>query len=149
MKSKKQVAIERRVFSHLKVPLLIHFSFVSQWDDTKASKMIKARVWDVSTTGLCLETEINMKDGVLEFSKTKAGGKVRVLPYLVSSGREIKVKLKLPPNSTSILIKGKLIWYELAREGPTVKLRMGVLFTDITREAQDQWVKYVEYAVSV
>ena len=90
-----------------------------------------------------------MKDGVVGFSETEARGKVRVLPYLVLAKKEIKAELKLPPNSTSVFITGKLIWYELASEESVSKLKMGVLFTDMPRKARDKWAQYIKHADSL
>lgn len=145
MKSKKQVSIERRVFSHLKVPLSINFGFMSQWKNPRSSRIIKGKAWDVSRAGLCLETEIAMRDGVLEFSETEAKEKVKVLPYLVLSEKEIKVELKLPPNRKRTVITGKSIWYELTSEGPISTLKIGVLFTDMPGEARDTWVQFIKH----
>lgn len=114
MKSKMEISIERRIFSHLKDPLPVGFRFTSRWNNPKASKIIKGKVWDVSTTGVCLEAEMNVRDGVLEFSETDAREKVKVLSYLVLSEKEIKLELKLPPGEKGIVITGKPIWYELA-----------------------------------
>lgn len=147
MKSKKQVSIERRVFNHLKVPLSINFSFMSRGNNPKAIKTIKGKAWDVSKVGLCLETEIDMKDGVLEFSETGTKEKVKVLPYLVLSDKKIKVELKLPPGERGIVITGKPIWHELNSEGSISKLRMGVLFHDMPGETRDKWVEYMETQV--
>jgi len=144
MKGKKQVFIERRIFDHLKVPLSINFRFMSQWKNPRSSRIIKGKAWDVSRTGLCLETAIEMKDGVLGFSETEAREKVRVLPYLVLTTKEIKVALKLPPKRNRIAITGKPVWYELASEESISKLKIGVLFTDMPREARDKWVRYIK-----
>lgn len=146
MKSRKRVSIERRVFSHLKIPLSINFSFMSPWKSKKAIKIIKGKAWDVSTAGLCLETAINMKDGVLEFSETEAREKVKVLPYLVLSEKEIKLELKLPPGKQGIVMTGEPIWYELASEGSISRLRVGVLFTGMPKEGQDKWAHYIRYS---
>lgn len=146
MKSKQQISIERRVFSHLKVPLSINFRFMSQWKNPRSSRIIKGKAWDVSRAGLCLETEIDMIDGVLEFSETEAREKVRVLPYLVLTKKEIKVELELPPKRNRIVITGKPVWYELASEESASKLKIGVLFTDMPRKALDTWVQYIKDA---
>jgi len=122
---------------------------MSQWKNPRSSRTIKGKTWDVSRAGLCLETAIEIKDGVLGFSETEARGKVRILPYLVLAKKEIKAELKLPPNSTSVFITGKLIWYELASEESVSKLKMGVLFTDRSREAREKWAQYVKQADSL
>lgn len=74
MKSKQQVSLERGVFSHLKDPLLVGFRFTSRWNNSRASKIIRGKASDISRTGLCLETEIAMKEGVLELSDYEWGG---------------------------------------------------------------------------
>jgi len=145
MKSKKRVSIERRVFSHLKDPLLVRFRFTSPWNNPKATKTIKGKAWDISRIGLCLETEIAMRDGVSEFSETEAKEKVKVLPYLVLSDKEMKVELKLRPNRKRIVVTGKSIWYELALEGSISRLKIGVLFTDMPGEARDTWVQFIKH----
>jgi len=144
MKSKQQISIERRVFSHLKVPLSIDFRFMSQWKNPRSSRIIKGKAWDVSRAGLRLETGIDMKDGVLEFSETEVEEKIRVLPYLVLSEKEIEVDLKLPSKRNEIIFTGRSIWYELASGGSISKLKIGVLFTGMTGEARDTWVRYVK-----
>jgi hypothetical protein len=149
MKSKKQVFIERRIFSRLKVPLSINFRLMSQWKNPRSSRIIKGRVWAVSRAGLCLETGIDMKEGVLKFSETEAEEKVRVLPYLVLSEKEIEVDLKLPPNRNEIIFTGKPLWYELASEESVSKLKMGMLFTDMPRKARDKWGRYIKHADSL
>ena len=144
MKSKKQISIERRAFSHLKVPLLINFSFVSQWNNPKESKIIKGKAWDVLRKGLCLEAEIYMKDGVLEFSETEATEKVKVLPYLILSEIYITLEFDLSPERNRIVITGKPIWHELASGESISTLKIGVFFTDVSREARDKWVQYIQ-----
>lgn len=148
MKSKKQIFIGRRVFNHLKVPLSINFIFMSQWNNPKASKIIKGKAWDVSRTGLCLETQIDMRDGVLEFSETEATEKEKVLSYLVLSEKEIILELNLPPKGNRIVIRGKSIWHKLTSGGSISKLKIGVLFTDMPREAIGNWVRYIKHADS-
>ena len=117
---------------------------MSQWKNPRSSRIIKGKAWDVSRAGLCLETAIEMKDGVVGFSETEAREKVRVLPYLVLTKKEIKVELELPPKRNRIVITGKPVWYELASEGSASKLKIGVLFTDMPREARDKWVRYIK-----
>jgi len=117
---------------------------MSQWKNPRSSRIIKGKAWDVSRAGLCLETAIEMKDGVLGFSETEVREKVRVLPYLVLTKKEIKVELELPPKRNRIVITGKPVWYALALEGSISKLKIGVLFTDMPREARDKWVRYIK-----
>ncbi len=119
---------------------------MSPGKNKKATKIIKGKAYDVSKAGLCLETEIHMRDGSLEFSETEAREKVRVLPYLVLSEKEIKLELKLPPEKKEIFIKGKPIWYELALEGSIFKIKIGVFFEDIPGEARNTWVQYIKHA---
>jgi hypothetical protein len=144
MKRKKRISIKRGVSSHLKVPLLIDFRFINQWNNPKASRIIKGKAWDVSSKGLCLETEIKIRDGVLEFSETEAKEQVKVLPYLVSSEKEIEVETHLPPNKNKMLITGKPIWYEFNSGGSISKLKIGVLFKDMPRETLSKWVQYIK-----
>jgi hypothetical protein len=149
MKSKVQIAVRKRVFSHLKIPLSIVFRFVSTWNNPKTSKTIKGKAWDVSSKGLCLETEINMRDGVLEFSETEVVEKEKVLPYLVLSEKDIKLAFNLPPESNRIVITGKPIWHEFASGGSISKLKIGVLFMDMPGEARDIWAHYIKHAGSL
>ena len=146
MKSKKRVSIERRVFSHLKVPLLIDFRFMSQWNNPKTSKTIKGKAWDVSRKGLCLETEIDMRDGVLEFSETEAAEKEKVLPYLVLSEKEIELELNLPPKGNKTLVMGKPIWYEFTSGESTSRLKICVLFKGMPREVLNNWLRHIKHA---
>jgi len=147
MKSKKQIAIERRIFNHLRVPLSIDFRFMSRWNKPKAGKTIKGRAYDVSKAGLCLETEIDMRDGSLEFMETEGEKKLKVLPYLVSSEKRMGLELHLPPGTGRYVVRGKAIWYELNSEGPIFKMKMGVLFGHIPGETRDKWVEYMETRV--
>lgn len=149
MKSKKQIAIERRIFSHLKVPLSINFSYMSKCNNPKASKIIKGKAWDVSRKGLCLETEISMRDGVLEFSETETMEKVKVLPYLILSEKDIKLEFNLPPERDRTVITGKPIWHEFTSGRSIFKLKIGILFTDMPREALDKWARYIKHADSI
>jgi hypothetical protein len=148
MKSKKQVSIERRVFKHLRVPLSIDFRFMSRWNDPKAGKTIKGRAYDVSKEGLCLETEIDMRDGSLEFIETEGEEKLKAIPYLVSSEKKMRLELHLPLGTKGFVFRGKAIWYELKSEDPISMLRMGVLFRAMPQEARDRWVGYMETQVS-
>jgi hypothetical protein len=146
MKSKAQIAMRKRVFSHLKIPLSIVFRFVNTWSNPKISKTIKGKAWDVSSRGLCLETEINMKDGVLEFSETEVMEKEKVLPYLVTSEKGITLAFNVPPKRKRIVITGRPIWHELASGESISRLKIGVLFTDMSGEARDIWAHYIRHA---
>ena len=148
MKSKKQVFVAWRVFSHLKVPLLIDFRFMNQWNNRKRSKSIKGKAWDVSSKGLCLETEINMRDGVLEFSKTEGTEKEKVLPYLVLSEKAVTLEFNLPSSRNKTVIMGKPIWHELTSGESISKLKICVLFKDMSNEALDNWDRYINHADS-
>lgn len=101
----------------------------------------------MSRAGLCLETEIEMRDGALEFKETEGEEKVKVVPYLVSSEKKVRLGLNLPPGTGRCVVRGKVIWYELNSEGPISKLRMGVLFGHIPGETQDRLVEYMETRV--
>jgi len=147
MKSKKEISIERRVFKHLRVPLSIDFHFMGRWNNPKTSKTIKGKTYDVSRAGLCLETEIDMRDGSLEFMETEGEEKVKVVPYLVSSEKKMRLELRIPPGTGRCVVRGKAIWYELNSEGPIFKLRMGVLFGHMPGETRDKWVEYMETRV--
>ena len=147
MKSKKQIAIERRVFNHLKVPLSIDFRFMSRWNNPTADKTIRGRAYNVSKTGLCLETEIEMREGSLEFMETEGEKKLKVLPYLVSAEKRIGLALQLPPGTGRCVVRGKAIWYALNSEGSISKLKMGVLFGHMAGETRDKWAEYVETRV--
>ncbi len=143
MKSKKQISIERGVFKRLRVPLLIDFHLISRWNNPKTSKTIKGKAYDVSRVGLCLETEIDMRDGALEFLETEGEEKVKVVPYLVSSEKKMRLELQMPPGLGRFSVKGKVIWYELNPEGPISKLKMGLLFGHMPGETRDKWVEYM------
>lgn len=149
MKSKKKVFIRKKVFSQLEVPLLINFSFVSQWNNPKESKIIKGKAWNVSRKGLCLEAAIYMKDGMLKFLETEATEKVKVLPYLILSEIYITLEFNLSPVRNRIIITGKPIWHELASGESISTLKIGVLFTDVSREARDKWVQYIQNSDSL
>lgn len=147
MKSKKQISIEMRVFKRLGVPLSIDFHLMSRWNNPKTSKTIKGKAYDVSKAGLCLETEIDMRDGSLEFMETEGGERVKVVPYLVCSEKKMRLELQMPPGLGRFSVKGKAIWYELNSEGPISKLKMGVLFGHMPGETRDKWVEYMETPV--
>ena len=144
MKSKNQVAIERRIFSHLSVPLFIDFRFISPWHHPKPTTIIKGKAYDVSKAGLCLETEIDMRDGSLEFMETGGEEKLKAIPYLVSSEKKMRLELHLPLGTRRFVVRGKAIWYELKSGDPISMLRMGVLFRHMPKEARDKWVEHLE-----
>lgn len=145
MKGKKQIAIERRAFAHLRVPLFIDFRFIGPWHHTKPNKIIRGKAYHVAKAGLCLETEIDMRDGSLKFIGTEGEEKLSVLPYLVSSEKKMRLEVHLPPGTRRFVIMGKAIWYELKSEGSTSKLEIGVLFTHMPREVRDEWIQYVKH----
>jgi hypothetical protein len=144
MKSKKQVGIERKIFNHLRVPLFIGFRFISPWHHPKPTTIIKGKVYDVSKAGFCLETEIHMRDGSLEFMETGGEEKLKVLPYLVSSEKKMRLELHLLLGTRRFVVRGKAIWYELKSGDPISMLRMGVLFRHMPQEARDEWVEHLE-----
>ena len=146
MKSKKRMFIGRRIFSLLRAPLSINFSFISRWNNPKASRIIKGKSWDVSSKGLCLETEIDMRDGVLEFSETEAAEKEKVLPYLVLSEKEIELELNLPPKGNKTLVMGKPIWYEFTSGESTSRLKICILFKGMPREVLNNWLRHIKHA---
>ena len=146
MKGEKRISIERGVSSHLKVPLLIEFRFISRWNNPKTSKTIKGKAWDVSSKGLCFETEINMRDGVLEFSETEGTEKEKVLSYLVLSEKAVKLEFNLSSRRNKTVLMGKPIWHELTSGESISKLRIRVLFKDMPRETLANWVRCVKHA---
>lgn len=93
-----------------------------------------------------LETAINMKDGLPEFSEIEARGKIKVLLHLVLSEKEIKLELKLPPGNKGIVITGEPIWDAPASEGSISRLGVGVLFTGMPKEGQDKWAHFIRYS---
>ena len=117
---------------------------MSRWNDPKAGETIKGRTYDVSKAGLCLETEINMRDGSREFIETEGEEKLKAIPFLVSSERKMRLELYLPLGARIFGVSGKAIWYELNSEGSISKLRMGVVFHDMPRETRDKWVEFME-----
>lgn len=145
MKGEKRISVERGVSSYLKVPLLIDFRFISRWNSPKTSKTIKGKAWDVSSKGLCLETEINMRDGVSEFSETEGAEKEKVLPYLVLSEKAVKLELNLSCGRNKTVVMGKPIWHELTSGESISKLKIRVLFKDMSRETLANWVRYIKY----
>jgi hypothetical protein len=144
MRNWQRVSIERRAFIHLKVPLSIDFRFMSAWHQRQATKIIKGKAYDVSKEGLCLETEIDMRDGSLEFRETEGEEKLKLLPYLVSTDKKMKLELHLPPGKRRLVVRGRAVWYELNSERSLSKLKMGVLFRDMPGETLDKWVEYME-----
>lgn len=120
---------------------------MSRWNNPKTSKNIKGKTYDVSKAGLCLETEIQIRDGALEFMETEGEEKVKVVPYLVSSEKKMSLELNLPPGMGRYVVRGKVIWYELNSGSAISKLRMGVLFDHMPGEVRDRWVKYTETRV--
>ena len=115
-----------------------------QRNDPKAGKTIKGRAYDVSKAGHCLETEIDMRDGSLEFIETEGEEKLKAIPYLISPEKKMGLALYLPPGTRIFGVSGKAIWHELKSEDPISMLRMGVLFRHMSQEARDKWVKYME-----
>ena len=89
-------------------------------------------------------TGFELKGWVLRFSETEAEEKLKVLPYLVSPEKEMRLELNVPPERKRVVMKGSPIWYEMNREGTMSKLKFGVLFTDMSREVRNTWVRYME-----
>ena len=148
MKSKKKMFIGRRIFRLLRAPLSINFSFISRWNNPKTSRIIKGKSRGVSSKGLCLETEIDVRHGVLEFSETEGTEKEKVLPYLVLSEKEIELELNLPPGGNKTHIMGKPIWYELTSGESTSRLKICVLFKAMPRKVLNNWLRYIKHADS-
>jgi hypothetical protein len=90
-----------------------------------------------------------MRDGSLEFMETEGEEKLKVLPYLISSDTKMGLELYLPPGTRIFGVSGKAIWHDLNSEGSIFKLRMGVLFHDMPREAREKWAQYVKHADSL
>ena len=63
---------------------------------------MKVRAYDVSRAALCVETEIDMRGGSLEFMETEGEEKLKVLPYIFSSERKMGLELYLPPGIKDI-----------------------------------------------
>ncbi|UCD70531.1 MAG: hypothetical protein JSW70_05855 [Syntrophobacterales bacterium] len=145
MRAKKIGAVERRLFTRLHVPLEVHFKIVDLWSKEQSSMLIAGRTWDVSYDGLCIETDAEVQEGVMTFSESNGGKRVKVLPFLVMKERQLEVEIDLLSRKGKVIALGKVIWSELKATNKMYRVKIGVFLEEMAPGEREKWNHFIQH----
>lgn len=116
---------ERRRARREKVCIPSSLTILHPDDPSKESRPIEASIWTLSHMGAGIELDEIRADG-LHIAST---------PSMIGTS-VIVLSISCPPDSTTLRLRGVVIWYDLASDESESKFRAGIEFTDI--DADDQ-----------
>ncbi|MFQ5842388.1 MAG: hypothetical protein ACE5I8_08110 [Thermodesulfobacteriota bacterium] len=141
--AKKISVVERRLFTRLRVPLRVLFKIVDLWSKEQSSMVIEGETWNVSYDGLCIETDAVVQEGVMTFSESSGGKRVKVLPFLVMKEQRLELEIDLPSPGGKIIGLGRVIWSDLKATNEMYHLKIGVLLGELTRKEREKWNRFI------
>ncbi len=118
---------ERREFVRIRVDVPVRYKFLSRTVDVPEDQIFEGTTRDISGSGLLLVGKVPN----LEW-----------LPLLLMEKIVIGINILLPSHNTPIKALTRTGWLEAMRERDD-RCRMGLKFKEITRESQDDILKYV------
>ena len=145
MRAKKIGLVERRLFTRLHVPLEVHFKIVDLWSKEQSSIVIKGKTWNISQDGLCIETDAEVQEGVMTFSESNGGKRVKVLPFLVMKEQQLELEIDLLSRQGKVIALGRVIWSELRVTNEMYHLRIGVFLEEMAPRERQRWNHFIRY----
>ncbi len=141
--AKKISVVERRLFTRLRVPLRVLFKIVDLWSREQSSRVIEGKTWNVSYDGLCVETDAVVQEGVMTFSESSDGKRVKVLPFLVMREQQLELEIDLPSPGGKIIGLGRAVWSELKATNEMYHLKIGVFLEELTPKRREKWNRFI------
>ncbi len=89
------------------------------------------RTRDVSSRGLCLETNTVMI------------GRIHVFVEAMGGESRLSLVIEIPDEDSPVETLGEVIWYDLAPKDSDFHFRAGVLFTEMEEEAKKRWRNFI------
>lgn len=145
MRARKIGAVERRLFARLYVPLPVRFKIVDLWSPDQSSMPIHGKTWNVSYDGLCIEADAVVQEGIMSFSESNPGKKVKVLPFLVMEEQRLDLKIDLPSHQGNVIASGRVVWSELKTKDKKYHLRIGVFLEEMARQERERWNLFIQH----
>lgn len=118
---------ERREFVRVKVDIPVRYKFLSRSIDVPKEKVFEGTTRDISGSGLLLVGKIPELDWI---------------PQLLLEKIVVGINIMLPASAAPVKALTRTGWIEAMKEGDE-RCAMGLKFKEITRESQDEIVKYV------
>ena len=118
---------ERREFVRIRVDIPVRYKFLSRTVDVPKEEIFEGTTRDISGSGLLLVGRIH---------------KLEWIPMLLLEKIVIGVNIMLPSSAAPVKALTRTGWIEAIKEGDD-RCAMGLKFKEITRESQDDILKYV------
>lgn len=118
---------ERREFVRIRVDVPVRYKFLSRTVDVAKEQIYEGTTRDISGSGLLLVGRIP---------------KLEWIPLLLLEKIVIGINIMLPSSAQPVKALTRAGWIEAIKEGDD-RCRMGLKFKEITRQSQDDILKYV------
>ncbi len=145
MRARNVGVVERRLFNRLHVPLKVHFRIVDIWSKEQSSMLIEGKTWNVSYDGLCIETDAALQEGVMTFSESSDGKRVKVLPFLVMEEQRLEMEINLPSDRGKVIASGRVVWSELKATDRAYHLKIGVFLEEMAPTERNRWNHFLRH----
>ena len=125
--------IEKRVYSRVDTNLDTKFVIVyKNVEETISSRMVQAKISNISINGACLVTNVVQVDGHHISSSASGLGK-----------NKLKIEIELLPDLKTITPMGEVLWYNLSPEEGEYQYNVGVSFVELSKEDKEALKKFI------